>query len=123
MSETVAAVVRSGNGSVHIGGNGTGKLRILEEALAAVVEREGQYGHALDHFGRTATALTARFMSGKNPLFARPMTPQEWPLMVAIDKLVGRGEDTTNIKRDSLVDTCGYADRFQEVIDEQQRRR
>jgi hypothetical protein len=36
------------------------------------------------------------------------MEPQEWALMMSLDKLCGRGNDTREIKRDSLVDAAGY---------------
>jgi hypothetical protein len=86
-----------------------GKEDVLEEAMRITShDRQGQYGHPRDHFSRTVAALNARFRTGKEPLFAREMTPQEWPLMVAIDKLCGRGEDTRDLPRDTLVDVPGY---------------
>lgn len=82
---------------------------ILQEAIRLTSsDRQGQYGHPAEHFARTVAGLNARFGTGKDPLFAREMEPQEWALMVAIDKLVGRGNDTREMKRDSLVDAAGY---------------
>lgn len=96
-------------------------MTVLEEAQKlTATDRQAQYGHPSLHFARTAAALNARFGTGGNKLFARPITPQEWPLMVAIDKLCGRGEDTAALKRDSLVDVCGYC-RTIEMCSEPQR--
>ena len=82
---------------------------ILTEAqVLTSADRQKQYGHPSLHFGRTAAGLNARFMSGDDPLFRRNMEPEEWPLMMAIDKIVGRGNDTRKVKRDSMVDVCGY---------------
>ena len=83
---------------------------VLEEAIRLTSrDRQGAYGPPGEHFSRTVAGLNARFCAGRAPLFARPMTPQEWPLMILIDKLIGRGQDTREMKRDSLVDVCGYA--------------
>lgn len=82
---------------------------ILEEAIELTSrDRQQAYGHPANHFARTVAGLNARFLAGTNPLFARPMEPQEWALVMVIDKIVGRGEDTRAIKRDSLVDGAGY---------------
>jgi len=81
---------------------------LSEAARLTSADRQRQYGHPREHFARTAAALTARFSTGTDPLFRRVMDPQEWPLMMALDKLAGRGQDTRAIKRDSLVDVAGY---------------
>jgi hypothetical protein len=81
---------------------------LSEAARLTSADRQRQYGHPREHFARTAAALTARFSTGADPLFRRVMDPQEWPLMMALDKLAGRGQDTRAIKRDSLVDVAGY---------------
>ena len=85
-------------------------------------DRPGIYGHPLDHFGRTSAALNARFFSGDDPLFRRPIEPNEWPLMVAIDKLCGRGEKTYDIERDTLVDVPGYCRTIEMMAQEFDRR-
>jgi len=93
---------------------------VLEEAIRLTThDRQSQYGHPRVHFARTAAALNARFRTGKDPLFARDMAPQEWPIVMAIDKLCGRGNDTTSLKRDSVVDVCGYM-RTHEMCGEEQ---
>ena len=95
---------------------------LLEAEKLTSATRNGEYGHPLDHFQRTIEGLNARFLSGSDPLFRREMVPQEWPRMVAIDKLVGRGEDTKTTKRDTLTDTAGYCRTIEMVDDEEKRR-
>lgn len=91
---------------------------ILQEAIRLTSsDRQGQYGHPGDHFARTVAGLNARFGTGKDPLFAREMEPQEWALMVALDKLVGRGNDTREMKRDSLVDAAGYCRTYEMCVE------
>lgn len=115
------ACVASWLGKLRVDENGqVWHENILEEALRLTSsDRQAAYGHPAHHFGRTAAALTARFSGGPDPLFRRTMSPQEWGLMVAVDKLVGRGEDTRNVKRDSLVDCAGYCRTVEMVMEAQ----
>lgn len=107
------------SGDAHTMRTGT----ILHEAIRLTArDRQQAYGHPRDHFGRTVAGLNARFTSGDDPLFRRPMQPQEWAIMVAIDKLIGRGNDTRDIKRDSLVDICGYLRTYEMVMESGQTR-
>jgi len=94
----------------------TGGETVLEEAIRLTsADRQADYGHPAEHFHRTAAALNARFCTGRAPLFARPMEPQEWALMMALDKLAGRGQDTRAMKRDSLVDAAGYCRTYEKA--------
>ena len=76
----------------------------LVDALEAVRDRHGKYGPPQEHFARTAGLV--------NAAFGTTFTPDEWALVMVLDKIARlRGPTPTH---DGGVDIAGYAACYEE---------
>lgn len=87
-------------------------MNILEEANGLVNgARQGDYGHPLDDFTRTAAMWSA--------ILGHPVTPEQVGLCMCAVKI---SRQCNRPKRDNLVDLAGYAATVDMVIEEKARR-
>jgi hypothetical protein len=96
---------------------------ILEEAISVTgTDRPSEYGHPLDHFSKTVGAINAQFTDVVKRRLAegKPMLePEDWPRFLILDKV---SRSTEAYKRDNMVDVSGYAQTYEWVIEERDRR-
>jgi hypothetical protein len=84
----------------------------LQEAQRLVHgERQGDYGHPLDDFSRTAAMWSA--------ILSVPISAEQVGLCMMAVKI---SRQCNRPKRDNMVDAAGYAETVQMVINEKQRR-
>lgn len=87
-------------------------MNILEEANSLVNgARQGDYGHPIDDFTRTAAMWSA--------ILGHPVTAEQVGLCMCAVKI---SRQINKPKRDNLVDLAGYAATVDMVIEERKRR-
>lgn len=87
-------------------------MNILEEANSLVHgARQGDYGHPLDDFSRTAKMWSA--------ILGHEVTPEQVGLCMCAVKL---SRQVNKPKRDNLVDLAGYAATVDMVLEEKNKR-
>jgi hypothetical protein len=76
---------------------------ILEEAVNITSkDRQGDYGHPIDHFRRTIGSINAVF----SHKIKEPFLPEDWPIFMILDKC---SRMANKPKRDNLTDMAGYS--------------
>lgn len=86
---------------------------ILQEADRLVsTDRQDDYGHPLDDFGKVSSMALALWGRG-------PETPEEHALYMVLVKVA---RESTRHKRDNLVDIAGYTKTLDLVLEERERR-
>jgi hypothetical protein len=79
-------------------------VSILSEANTIVNgDRRADYGHPIDHFGRTIGMINSCFAD----YLKKPLLPHHWSQMISLDKQARCMESPE--KRDHWVDIPGYA--------------
>ena len=87
-------------------------MNVLEEANRLVHgDRNADYGHPLDDFGRTAAMWTA--------ILSHPVSPEQVGLCMCAVKI---SRQCNKPKADNLIDLAGYAETVNMVIEEKERR-
>ncbi len=87
-------------------------MNILEEANSLVNgARQGDYGHPLDDFARTAKMWSA--------ILGHEVTPEQVGLCMCAVKI---SRQVNKPKRDNLVDLAGYAATVDMVLEEKAKR-
>jgi hypothetical protein len=80
---------------------------VLTEAIEAVDDRAGAYGHPADHFEITVGLI--------NAAFGTSFEPKDWPVIMALDK-IARMQGPSD-RRDNMVDVCGYMRTREKVLE------
>lgn len=78
-------------------------------------DRQGDYGHPLDDFGRTSGLINAALQHK----LKEPLTPEDVMLCLILVKV---SRQVNKPKRDNLVDIAGYANIIDMAIEERKRR-
>lgn len=88
-------------------------LDLLKDASEVITDREPLYGSAEKHWKATASCFQA-YLERRGVTFTSPILAEDIGMFFILDKVMRQGN---RVKRDNLLDVCGYAACAQRVIE------